>query len=169
MFRPIVGERARADAFVARDAKIVKSHRAIARNADSALALFIQTPRKRVRSIFDGSIPRPCLRLLIWSADDEVNRRRTLPLPFTQELTKIRRHQRAQRSRIDRAVDIQPKVVRRGQKVRRKLTRALLKANIAQHGAVAVPGKIGCQFAEGNAFVFEVRKRDPADDIPPRP
>ena len=155
VFREVVGERASADAFVARDAKIVERDRAVREMQIRGRAVHPHAAEARPLQR-DGSIPRSTSPAAGWTADREVNGRRSRPFPLTEKLMKVRRDQRAQRRRIDRAIDIESKIVRRIQEVGRKLARAMPQAHIAQHGAVAIPGKIGRQIAERNAFVVEV-------------
>src|SRR5205807_10672368 len=85
----------------------------------------------------------PTLRMSIFSADRDANHRRPRTFPLVQEFLHLRRNERADFARPERAVDIQTKLVRRFEHFRAKVAGGMVKSSVAQPSSLAVPGKFG--------------------------
>src|SRR6266568_9218213 len=80
----IVGETARADAFIARDVKVLASECAID-EMDSGVGAVHPCAAEPATSQSDGSIALPAPRMAIFAPDYQSNCGRTLPFPVPQK------------------------------------------------------------------------------------
>ena len=84
MFFEVVGEIARAGAFVARDVEVVASECAIGK-MNSGIGAVHPCAAKPAAPQNDRSIALPISRIAVLAADCEVHGRRTLPFPLAQK------------------------------------------------------------------------------------
>ena len=71
----------------------------------------------------------------------------------------------AERARSESALEVEPEIVRRIEEIGVELAAAMAQAQVAQHGARAVPGEVGGETIEIDVFVGEMIERELADDF----
>ena len=90
MFFKIVGETARASAFIARDMKSSQVKRAVG-EMDFSIRAVHPCAAEPASSQNDGPIAFPSSRIVILAPDREANGRRTLPFPLPEKFIQFRR------------------------------------------------------------------------------
>src|SRR5882724_252996 len=157
--REIVGDRAGARPFIANDAEIVEIERAVFETQDRAG--FVHPGAAETRPLRrDRTITDPGFRVATRAADGETNRGRAAPFPLREKTAELGGSEGAENDRVDRALEVEPKIVWRAA----QLARFMAEPQLADHGALAVPRKIRGQFQERNGFVTEALDIDAADD-----
>src|SRR5215472_374402 len=164
MLFKIVGEIARAGAFVTCHMKVIASECPIG-EMNSGVGAVHPCPMEPAAPQSNGSLALPTLRLAISATNFEPDRRRTLPLPFSQKFVQLRGNKQANYIRRYCALNVQSKVGRRIEEIRPELTRLMAHAQIPNQCALAVPGKIGVEIGELRPFVRELPKSGVPDDF----
>ena len=94
----------------------------------------------------------------------EANRRRPAPFPLGKKSAHLRGSEGAENDRVDRAFEGEPEIVGRVEKIAPELARFMAQTELADHGAVAVPGKVSGQFEKRHALVTEALHVDAANE-----
>ena len=164
MFREIVGERTRADAFIPCHPEIVVRDRAVA-EVDIGARIVHPDAAEAGAVELDSPIALPGGRMPILSTNREVDCGWTLPFPFAQKLTHLDGPQCAEHARIDSAVDVKTKIVRPVEEIRVELAALTADTNVVEQSPRAIPGKIRAQVRERDRAVSEVSNCDVSDDF----
>ena len=159
----IVGDRAAARPFIANDAEIVEIERAVFETQDRAG--FVHPRAAETRPLRrDRTVTDPGLRITTRTAYRQTNGGRAAPFPFREKTAELGGSEGAKNDRVDRALEVEPKIVWRVEQIAAQLARFMAESQLADHGALAVPRKIRGQFQERNGFVTEALDVDAADD-----
>ena len=158
----VIGEGTGANALVARHAKILEGEHTVAKPQIGAGAIHPDAAEARPAER-ERAVALPGGRVATRAAETEVNVRRTLPAPLAQERPEPLRQKKLAGTRDERAVEIQTEIVRRVEQVGVELPAAMPQADVAQHGACAVPGEIASRPLEVDLMVGKFFDRKFAD------
>src|SRR6202011_4476249 len=129
-----------ADALIARHPQVFVGDRAVAESNFGSRAIHPGAAKTRPLQR-DTTFAAPVFGTSILRTDGEMNNRWTRPFPFAQKFLQLRTDERPQRTRIDRAVNVESEIVRRIEEIGPEFSTLMSNVKIAQPGALPVPRK----------------------------